>query len=87
MSSGSWLALHNGEIYYLSAVNCDLQNIDIIFIRVSFCPRPERLIFDPSILSWSLFTLQPYPTIIAEVTIYPARFAALFWIVSGPLFT
>ena len=38
-------------------------------------------------LSGSLFTLRHQPTILAEVTINPARFTALFWLVSRPLFT
>jgi hypothetical protein len=37
-------------------------------------------------LSGSLFTLPPDPTILTEVTIYPPRCTALFWLVSRPLF-
>jgi hypothetical protein len=75
MSSGSWLTLHNCEIFYLSAVNYDPATTNLIFIRVNIYPGPgeggSRLIFYLFILSGSLFTLGPYPTILAEVTIYP----------------
>jgi hypothetical protein len=75
MSSGSWLTLHNCEIFYLSAVNYDPATTDIIIIRVNIYPGPgegaHNLFFIPFILSGSLFTLRPYPTILAEVTIYP----------------
>jgi hypothetical protein len=40
MSSGSWLTLHNCEIYYLSAVNYDPVTTALIFIRVSIYPWP-----------------------------------------------
>jgi hypothetical protein len=73
--SGSWLTLRNCEIFYLSAVNYDPVTTDIIFLRVHIYPGPGEggslLIFNPLILSGSLFTLRPYPTILAEVTIYP----------------
>ncbi len=75
MSSGSWLTLHNCEIFYLLAVNYDPATTDLIVIRVNIYPWPgeggSQLIFDPFILSGSLFTLRPYPTILAEVTIHP----------------
>jgi hypothetical protein len=35
----------------------------------------------------TLFILWPYSIIFTEVTIYPERFTALFWIVSKPLLT
>ncbi len=38
MLSGSWLTLHNSEIYYLAAVNYDPALTDLIFIRVNICP-------------------------------------------------
>ncbi len=37
------------------------------------------LFFKTFILSGSLYTPQSYPTILADVTIYPARFTALLW--------
>ncbi len=37
-----------------------------------------QLILQPFISSGLLFTLGPYPTILAEVTIYPARFLPCF---------
>jgi hypothetical protein len=40
-----------------------------------------QLIFNSFILSGSLFTLRPDPTILAKVTIYPPRFTALFWLI------
>ncbi len=40
MSSGSWLTLHNCEIFYLLAVNYDPATIDLIFIRVNIYPGP-----------------------------------------------
>jgi hypothetical protein len=39
--------------------------------------------FNPFILSGSIFTLRPYPTILAKVTIYPARFITLFRLYQG----
>jgi hypothetical protein len=75
MSSGFCLTLHNCMIYYLSAVNYDPVTTALIFIRVNIYPGPGegglQLIITPFILSESLFTLQPYPRILAEVTIYP----------------
>jgi hypothetical protein len=75
MSSGSWLTLHNFEIYYLLAVNYDPASTDLILIRVNIYPGPgeggSQLIFKPIILSGSLFSLQPYLTTLEEVTIYP----------------
>jgi hypothetical protein len=75
ISSGSWLTLHNCEIFYLLAVNNDPATADLNFIRVNIYPGPGEggslLIFYPFILSGSLFTLRPYPTILEEVTIYP----------------
>ncbi len=38
MSSGSWLTLHNCEIFYLLEVNYDPATIDLIFIRVNIYP-------------------------------------------------
>ncbi len=129
ISTGSWLTLHNCDIYYLSAVKYDPETTDLIFIRVNIYPGPEEgdlqlisepiyfirvsiypaafshnisrchylpggvgrgsilLIFSTHLfLSGSLFTPPPYPTILTEVTIYPPRFTALFWLVSRPLF-
>ncbi len=40
MSSGSWLTLHNCEIFYLFAVNYDPATTDLIFIRVNIYPGP-----------------------------------------------
>jgi hypothetical protein len=129
MSSGSWLTLHNCEIFYLLAVNYDPAISDLIFIRVNIYPgsgeRGLQLIFIPihfirvtiypaafphnisrghylpkgagegadrliSLTIYfirSLFTSQHCPTILAEVTIYPATLTAWFWLVSRPLFT
>jgi hypothetical protein len=42
MSSGSWLTLHNCEIFYLLAVNYDPGTTDIIFTRVNIYPGPGR---------------------------------------------
>jgi hypothetical protein len=61
------------------------MNIDIIFIRVNIYPGPEEggyssfitsFIFSGSLFTWR----QPYPTILAKVTIYPARFIAIIYI-------
>ncbi len=38
ISSGSWLTLHNCEIFYLLAVNYDPATTDLIFIRVNIYP-------------------------------------------------
>jgi hypothetical protein len=43
MSSGSWLTLHNFEIFYLLAVNYDPATTDLIFIRVKFYPGPGEV--------------------------------------------
>ncbi len=40
MSTGSWLTLHNCEIFYLLAVNYDPATTDLIFIRVNIYPWP-----------------------------------------------
>ena len=40
MSSGSWVTLHNCEIFYLLAVNYDPATTDLIFIRVNIYPGP-----------------------------------------------
>ncbi len=40
MSSGSWLNLHNCEIFYLLAGNYDPVTTDLIFIRVNIYPGP-----------------------------------------------
>jgi hypothetical protein len=51
MSSGSWLTLHNCEIYYLLAVNYDPAPTYLIFIRVNIYPGPgegdSQLIYKP----------------------------------------
>ncbi len=47
------------------------------------CQTPFNLF----ILSGLLYTRRPGPTILAKVTIYPARFTALFWLVPKPLHT
>jgi hypothetical protein len=39
MSSGSWLTLHNCEIFYLLAVNYDPATKDLMFISVIILPR------------------------------------------------
>jgi hypothetical protein len=62
MLSGSWLTLHNCEIFYLLAVNYDLATTDLIFIRVNICPGPGE--------GGSLLIFQPIHFI--RVTIYPA---------------
>jgi hypothetical protein len=77
------LTLHNCEIYYLSAVNYNPAATDIIFSRIYnyiiFINYPGPVvgglkpILYPLVLSGSLFTQQPYPSILSEVTIYPAR--------------
>jgi hypothetical protein len=43
MSSGSWLTLHNCEIFYLSAVNYDPATTDLIFIWVNIYPGPGEV--------------------------------------------
>ncbi len=40
ISSGSWLTLHNCEIFYLLPVNYDPATTDLIFIRVNIYPGP-----------------------------------------------
>jgi hypothetical protein len=69
MSTGSWLTLHNCEIFYLLSVYYDPATTDLIFIRVNIYLGPGEggslLTFNPFILSGSLFTLRPYPTILA----------------------
>jgi hypothetical protein len=40
LSSGSWLTLHNYEIFYLLAINYDPATTDLIFIRVNIYPGP-----------------------------------------------
>jgi hypothetical protein len=64
MSSGSWLTLHNCEIFYLLAVNYDPATTDIIFIRVNIYPGPGE--------GGLLLIFQPIHFI--RVTIYPASF-------------
>ncbi len=51
------------------------------FYQGQYLPMAEKglqLISKPNYLSGSLFTPQLYPTILAEVTIYPARFLLCF---------
>jgi hypothetical protein len=43
MSSGSWLTLHNFEIFYLLAVNYDPVTTDLFFIRVNIYPGPGEV--------------------------------------------
>jgi hypothetical protein len=62
MSSGSWLTLHNCEIFYLLAVNYDPATTDLIFIRVNIYPGPGE--------GGSLLIFEPVHFI--RVTIYPA---------------
>jgi hypothetical protein len=73
MSPKSWLTLHNCEIYYLAAVNCHPAIIDLIFTRVHIYPEPGKGSYSSFlslfILSGLLFTLLPFPTILAEVNI------------------
>jgi hypothetical protein len=78
MSSRSWLTLHNCEIWYLSAVNYDPATTYVISIMVNIYPRFGVWVYSsllsPFIWWGSLFTL------LAEVTIYPAKCIALFWL-------
>ncbi len=65
MLSGSWLTLHNCEIYCSAAVNYDPAITDLIFIRVvNIYPRPgeggSQLISEPIYF--------------IRVSIYPAAF-------------
>jgi hypothetical protein len=89
ISSGYCLT-YNCGVYYLTAVNNDPATTDLIFM-VQYLPRASgwglSTFLNPLTLAGSLLTLQPYPTILAMVTIYPARFTALFWQVSRQLFT
>ncbi len=90
LSSRSLLTLHNCEIHYLSAVNYDPVKTDLIFIRVNI--YPGQLIFNPFILSGSLFTLRPFPAIQQEATTHTQRgggrgLTADFLLVLRPLFT
>ncbi len=90
ISSGYCLTLHNCRIYYLPEVNYDPAITDLIFM-VQYLPRASgwglSTFLNPLTLAGSLLTLQPYPTILAMVTIYPARFTALFRLVSRQFFT
>jgi hypothetical protein len=40
MSSGSWLTLHNCEIFSLLAVTYDPATTDLIYIMVNVYPEP-----------------------------------------------
>ncbi len=75
MSSGSWLTPVTTDIIF------------IIFIGVNIYPWPRKgglqLISEPNYF----IRVTIYPAALAEVTIYPARFTAMFWLVSMPLFT
>ncbi len=75
MSSGSWLTLHNCKIFYLLSVNYDPATTDLILSGSIFTQGQGRgahsWFLNPFILSGSLFTLCSYPTILAEVIIYP----------------
>ena len=62
ISSGSWLTLHNCDIYYLSAVNYDPAATDVIFIRVNIYPGPGE--GDLQLISGPIYFIR--------VTIYPA---------------
>jgi hypothetical protein len=42
ISTGSWLTMHNCDIYYLSAVKYDPATTDLIFIRVNIYQAQER---------------------------------------------
>ncbi len=79
LSSGSWLTPVTTDIIF------------IIFIGVNIYPWPRKgglqLISKPNNLTGSLFTPPLYTTILAEVTLYPARFTTMFWLLSRPLFT
>jgi hypothetical protein len=66
MSSGSWLTLHNCEIYYLLAVNYDTAATDLLFIRVNIYPGPGE---------GGLQQLISEPVYFIRVTIYPAAFS------------
>jgi hypothetical protein len=52
----------------LTLHNCEIYYLSAVTLR-------QEIYY---ILSGSLFTLRPYPKILAEVTIYPARFTAFF---------
>ena len=75
MSSGSWLTPVTTDIIF------------IIFIGVNIYPWPRKgglqLISEPNYF----IRVTIYPAALAEVTIYPARFTAMFWILSSSLFT
>jgi hypothetical protein len=62
MSSGSWLTLHNCEIFYLLAVTYDTATTDLLFIRVYIYPGTGE--------GGSQLVSQPIHFI--RVTIYPA---------------
>jgi hypothetical protein len=65
ISSGSWLTLHNCDIYYLSAVKYDPATTDLIFIRVNIYPGPGE----------GGLQLISEPVYFIRVTIYPAAFS------------
>ena len=62
MSSGSWLTLHNCEIFSLLAVNYDPATTDLIFIRVNIYPGPGE----------GGLQLILKPVYFIRVTMYPA---------------
>jgi hypothetical protein len=62
--SGSWLTLHNCEIYYLGAVKHNPAITDLIFIRVNIYQGPEE----------GGIQLISEPIYFIRVTIYPADF-------------
>jgi hypothetical protein len=70
MSSGSLLTLHNCEIFYLLAVTYDPATTDLISSGSVFTQGQgwgaHSWFFNPLILSGSLFTSCPYPTILVR---------------------
>ncbi len=64
ISSGSWLTLHNYDIYYLSAAKYDPATTDLIFIRINIYPGPGE--GDLQLIS--------EPVYFIRVIIYPAAF-------------
>jgi hypothetical protein len=64
---------------WLTLHNCEISYLS----AVHYGPAIAELFS----LSGSLFTLPPYPKILAEVTIYPARFTAFFGLYQDHYFT
>jgi hypothetical protein len=66
--------LYNCEIYYLFAIIYDPATTDIIFIMVNIYPEPWEGELSDHFLTFLINTiypsLVPYPTILAEVTVF-----------------